>query len=89
MAHITARHPDLLPDNREQLEKTIREPELVRTSGRMIMAKILYRWFDDLLGGKYIAAVVMCETGEPARNWLMTAYITRSIPKGGFEWKKS
>jgi hypothetical protein len=89
LEHIAANHPELLPDNMEQLEKTIREPELVRISSRMAMANILYRWFDEVLGGKYIAAVVMCGTDEKPRNWLITAYITRSIPKGGFEWKRS
>jgi hypothetical protein len=89
LSHIATNHPDLLPDNMAVLIETIKEPEFVRVSNRMPKAKILYRWFDNLLGGKYVAAVVMSETGESSRNWLMTAYITRSLPKGDFEWRKN
>jgi hypothetical protein len=46
------------------------------------------RWFDDIIGGKHVVAVVVSE-GAPERHWLITAYLVRKIAQGGIEWKRS
>jgi hypothetical protein len=87
--HIAERHPDLLPAQLARIEQTLAEPDQIRRSGRFASARLFSRWFDDLLGGKHVVVVVLCSTTSDGRNWIVTAYIARSLAVGDVEWKRS
>jgi len=87
--HIAESHPDLLPEYREQVVKTLLEPEQVRLSTRFKKARLFTRWFDSLRGGKYIVVVVISEDKPSTRHWVVTAYMARKLAGGDIEWKKS
>ncbi|MGH9830425.1 MAG: hypothetical protein ACREDR_45035 [Blastocatellia bacterium] len=87
-AHICERHPDLLPEFREQLATTLADPDRVRRSARMVDARLFSRWFDGIMGGKHVVVVVVSET-VPQRHWVITAYLVKNLAQGGLEWKRS
>jgi len=64
---IQATHPDLLPEYREALRKTLEDPDQVRRSARSANARLFSRWFDGIMGGKHVVAVVVSEA-EPRRH---------------------
>ncbi len=86
--HITATHPDLLPDYLPQLRETLADPDQVRRSTRMENALLIARQFDDVKSGKYIVVVVVTEQ-SPKRNWMITAYLARKLTGGILEWQKT
>jgi hypothetical protein len=86
--HITESHPDLLPEYREQVVRTLRDPEQVRLSERFKKARLFTRWFDSVRGGKYIVVVVISESKPSNRHWVITAYMARKLAGGDIEWKK-
>jgi hypothetical protein len=85
---IAERHPELLPAHLVKIEQTLAEPDQIRRSGRFASARLFSRWFDDLRGGKHVVVVVLCSSSH-SRNWIITAYIARSIAVGDVEWKRS
>ena len=87
--HIAESHPDLLPEYREQVIRTLLEPEQVRVSARFKKARLFTRWFDFVRGGKYIVVVVISETKPSKRHWIVTAYMARRLVGGDIECKKS
>jgi hypothetical protein len=80
--HIAESHPDLLPEYREQLVKTLIEPDQVRLSARFMKARLFTRWFDSVRGGKYIVVVVISEGKPMNRHWIITAYMARKLAGG-------
>lgn len=87
-AHIAERHPDLLPQHFERVEKTVADPDQVRRSERFGNARLFARWFEDLRQGKYVVVVVISDNA-PVRNWIVTAYITRRLSGGTVEWTRN
>jgi len=49
--HIAERHPDFLPTYRGLISISLADPDQVRTSSRMVNAKMLSRWDGNLRGG--------------------------------------
>jgi len=86
--HITATHPDLLPDYLPQVIETLAAPDQVRRSTRMENALLIARKFDGVKGGKYIVVVVVTEQSLK-RNWMITAYLARKLTGGTLEWQKT
>jgi len=87
--HITEHHPDLLPDHKDRIGDTLADPDQVRRSERFGNARLFGRWYDDLLKGKHVVVVVVSEAQPKARNWIVTAYITRKITEGDVEWERN
>ena len=87
-AHITERHPDLLPEHRDRLIATISDPDQVRGSRRFGTAKLFSRWYSDVRGGKHVVVVVV-STADGGRHWIVTAYIARKLVEGEIEWARS
>lgn len=56
-AHITNTHSDLLPEYLVQIEQTLADPDQVRRSVRMGLARLFCRWFAEVRQGKYIVVV--------------------------------
>jgi type I restriction enzyme R subunit len=88
LRHIATRHPDLLPEHRGLVAKTLADPDEVRRSARSSDARVFTCWYDDLRGGKYVMVVVVTEAA-PKRHWIVTAYLTRNLLEGAVEWRKS
>lgn len=87
-AHIAEHHPDLLPEHKEQIAKTLADPDQIRRSSRFGNARIFSRMFTDLLGGKHVVVVVVSEENK-VRHWVATAYIARKLVEGEIEWAKN
>jgi hypothetical protein len=68
-AHIAHTHPDLMPECLAQIERTLANPDQVRRSTRMSIARLFYRWFEDVRQGKYVAVVVVSEAAPTERHW--------------------
>ena len=86
--HIADNHPDLLPRYEEQIREALNNPDQIRISERFKNAHLFSKWFDNILGGKYIVAVVVSEEWPEDRHWIITAYITRRLSGGKSVWKK-
>ena len=88
--HITLRHPDLLPKYRQCIPDTLMSPDRVSRSSRMGNARLFSRWFDSLRGGKYVVVVVVSNPDPEERHWIITAYMTRRLARGGIiEWERT
>ena len=88
--HITLRHPDLLPKYRQCIPDTLMLPDEVRRSVRIGNARLFSRWFEQLRGGKYVVVVVVSNPVPVERHWVVTAYMTNRLTRGGdIEWKRT
>lgn len=87
-AHIQERHPDLMPNYRDRIAQTLAQPDQVRRSARSSNARLLSRWFDDIMGGKHVVVIVASELAA-RRHWVITAYLVTTLGQGEVEWKRS
>jgi hypothetical protein len=86
--HIAERHPDLLPEYRERIAKTLTEPDQVRRSARFGSARLFSRWYTDVRQGKHVVVVVVSELGSTGRHWIITAYMAGRLAEGEVEWQR-
>jgi hypothetical protein len=87
--HIAETHPDVLPEHRERIADTLANPDQVLRSLRSSNARLFARWYNDLLGGKYVVVVVMSDLAPAMRHWVITAYIARRLTGGRIEWTRN
>ena len=88
--HITLRHPDLLPMYQQCIPDTLILPDEVRRSSRISNARLFSRWFEWLRGGKYVVVVVVSDPVPAEHHWIITAYMTKRLARGGdIEWKRT
>ena len=87
--HIAETHPEILPAHMDEIRVTLLDPDQVRRSRRFANARLFSKWYDDPLIGKNIVVVVVSDAEPRRRNWIVTAYVTRRIPEGDVEWKRS
>jgi hypothetical protein len=87
--HIAERHPDLLPEHRALIGKTLADPEQIRRSARFGSARLFSRWYKEVRGGKHVVVVVVSEFAPSGRHWIITAYLARRLAEGEVEWKKN
>lgn len=85
-AHICDRHPELTDVLRTCLGETLVDPDEVRQSGQLSTSRLFVRGFDTIGAGKHIVVVVV--TDVPARDWIVTAYVTRRLGEGKVIWKR-
>lgn len=76
--HIYERHSEL-QDFAIELELTIKNPDIIlqKITGELL----LIHWFENVINGKFITAVVINDQVKE-RKWVVTAFTTRSCPKG-------
>lgn len=77
-AHIVQYHPDVVPFL-DRMAQALRAPDMLRQSTQDPNVVVHYRYFADLLGGKYLVVVVKTTGG---RRFVLTAYLTRRIRTG-------
>jgi hypothetical protein len=87
--HIAEVHPDVLPEQLKRLADTLAIPDQVLRSLRSTNARLFARWYNDLLGGKYMVVVVMSDPPPVVRHWVITAYIARRLTGGRIEWARN
>jgi hypothetical protein len=86
--HIAENHPDLLPMHRDLIATTLADSDQVRSSTRFGSARLFSRWYADLRGGMHVVVAVVSEPAR-ARDWIITAYLTRRLAAGLVEWKRN
>lgn len=86
--HVAAHHPDLLPDHRNLIPRTIDDPDEVRRSVRFGNARSFSRCFSELRDGKHVVVVVISDEAG-GRYWIITPYMARKLTEGVVEWKRS
>ena len=84
-AHILEGHSDLVLRYWERVSETLAYPNRVFRSDQDPNGTVFIRWYDDL--EKNILAVVISDAN--GRHWLITAYMTRKMPKGEVLWVRS
>ena len=78
--HIERRHEDLLPEHLEELRRTLAEPHELVPDPLDDECVWFIRWTDTIKGGRFVLAVVCSDPGDPPRSWIITAFLTRSLP---------
>jgi hypothetical protein len=51
-------------------------------------ARLFSRWYADLRGGMHVVVAVVSKPVR-ARDWIITAYLTRQLAAGLVEWKRN
>lgn len=83
-AHIMREHPEVGP-YRDRIQETLSQPEYVKVSMRDASVLLYYRFFEDILDGKYFLTVVK----KGLRSFVLTCYITDKVKRGISAWEKS
>lgn len=84
-AHILKGHTDLVLRYWAKVPETLAHPNQVFRSDKDPDGTVFIKWYDDLQ--KNILVVVIRDAN--GRLWLVTAYMTRKIPKGEVLWAQS
>ncbi len=80
-AHILTEHPEIRP-YLQRMGEVLRRPEWVKRSRRDPSVNLYYRFYPDILGGKYLLVVVHL-VGRPT---ILTCYVTDSVKQGELLW---
>jgi len=81
--HIIQEHPEIA-GYLDEIKFTLKGPDLVKRSKRDEDVHLYYRFFKEVLRGKYILVVVKISVP----NFIITCYITHRIKEGEIIWKK-
>ena len=82
--HIVADHPEMQPYV-SRLAEVFRSPEWVKRSRRDPHVSLYYRFYADVLGGKYLLGIAKIS----ARSVVLTYYVTDTIKHGELLWPTS
>lgn len=81
---IITKHPEIKP-YKDKIKMVLQEPDLVKKSKRDEKVFLYYKYFEEILGGKYLLVVVKINKS----NFIITAYITDRIKEGEIIWRKN
>ncbi|NOT97199.1 MAG: hypothetical protein HOP00_12955 [Nitrospira sp.] len=87
-SHIREKHPELLPQYREQIGRTLADPDEVRRDVRFPNSVLFSHWFPQVKGGKFIVVVIVADPPPAGRYWVVTAYVARQLSGGIVIWKR-
>jgi hypothetical protein len=87
--HIEEKHPELLPAHRDRLSEILADPDVIQRNHRTDDEHLFSRWYTDVGRGRHIVVVVVGPANRQARHWIVTAYMTRRLRRGGIEWRRS
>ena len=82
-AHIEAEHPEVKVYVK-RLGEVLRLPEWVKRSRRDPHVHLYYRFYADVLGGKYLLGIARVVP----RGVVLTSYVTDTIKHGELLWPK-
>ena len=75
--HICQHHPDLAPFF-NRLGEVLTAPDEIRRTSDDPQVLLFYKFYPDILGGKYIAVAAKIND----RSFILTAYLTRRLKTG-------
>lgn len=75
--HIFDYHPDIIPFF-NKIPEVLKHPDQIRRSTYDKEVILFYKYYSDILGGKYLSVVVKINK----RNFILTAYLTQIIKIG-------
>jgi len=75
--HILTYHPDVGPFL-DRIGEVLAHPDLLRRSNQDSRVVLFYKFYSDILEGKYMVVVLK----ENDRSFILTVYLTRSIRTG-------
>ena len=87
--HIRLNHPELGAPGADLIGDTLALPDTVRRDDRAPNTRLFTRWYDQVLGGKNLVVVVVTDEPGAQRHWVVTAYLTKVVRRGGIEWQRS
>lgn len=88
-SHIADRHPDLLPTYYERIAETLADPDEVRCDVRFENTILFSRYYDRGRRGRYVVVAVVTDSFPEVRNWIVTAYISKTITQGEIIWQRN
>jgi len=86
---LTDEPPEILPDHVDLLARAVEEPDLVLRSATWDRALLVVRRYHRHRGSMYTVVVVSTGAERVPRSWIVTAYVSRDLPKGVVEWRRS
>jgi hypothetical protein len=69
---------------KNRIQEVLLTPDYVKKSSRDDEVILFYKWYDDILSGKYFLVVAK----KGLRSFMLTCYITDIIKKGVTLWEK-
>ncbi len=87
--HIRDGHPEFGAMEQglmiETIRKALEDPTIVIQSRKDPDGVVFAKWEPLIYDGKYVVVAVIT---SPERNWVITAFIARAIPKGTTLWTR-
>ena len=83
--HIASRHTTLLPGRPDYIAHALYDPDVVILKINTDNNFVFGRWFLEL--DKYTLVAVIRDANR--RCWIVTAYVTRRLPKGETLWRRN
>ena len=87
--HIELKHPELVPGRLHWLFETLLEPAVIVRSRTWDGARLFVRRYDSPGRTRFVVVVVATDPPDNERHWIVTAYLSRDLPKGVIEWPRS
>ena len=81
---VLSKHPEV-SQFIDRVVTTLRDPDVVRQSKLTKRSRLYYRFFEDILRGKFLVVVVKCVD----LDFVSTVYITNKVKEGEVLWRKS
>ena len=82
--HIVLEHPEV-EEYRGKIEEVLQSPDVVKESKRDKSVELYYKYYPEILGGKYL--LVVAKIKPPC--FVVTMYVTDRIKKGVVVWKRN
>jgi hypothetical protein len=79
----------MLPGRLDWLAGTLSDPDLVVQSRTWDQARLFLRGYHEQERSRYAVVVVVTDRSGNRRRWITTAYVSRDLPKGTIEWRRS
>jgi len=81
---VFSKHPETL-EFIDRIAITLRNPDIVKRSKTSKRVKLYYRFFIDILQGKYFVVVVK----QVEQYYISTFYITDKVKEGEILWQRN
>jgi len=88
-AHVPHYHNDFGPALHDILHEVLNGPDEIRWSLSHPSIMLFWRWYPDLVRGKYVAVVVVRDSTGSEQPWIITDYVARRMRAGVTAWRRS
>lgn len=87
--HILQRHPDLPSSYLDLISDALASPDEVRCDVRYEDTLLFSRWCPTLRKGRHIVVVVVQDSQNIDRYFIVTAYLSRTVTQGEVVWMQN